>query len=143
MPAATPESPVTTPESPFSASKVNLPSSFAAKKGSKWLKLAVMTPAKVRKKVQARFEKIIASEVAGTRSSLVIEDALVSVHFEGFKGAVEKWLIPRAAMQAFLSVSYEVIMGVGEWDLVTKGVDAYDKLGEEEVRERELTRVRL
>lgn len=44
----------------------------------------------------------------------------------------DKWLIPRSAMQAFLSVSYEVIMGVGEWDLVTKGVAAYDKLGEEE-----------
>ena len=37
-------------------------------------------------------------------------------------------------MRAFLTVSYEVIMGVGEWDLVQKGVAAYDKLAEEEVR---------
>lgn len=59
--------------------KIALPASFGAKKGSRWAKLAVLTPAKVRKKVQARFEKIIATEVAGTRSSLNIEDTSVSV----------------------------------------------------------------
>ena len=55
-----------------------------------WKALENNTPAKIRLRVQKRFEHIIAQEVAGKQGSLLIEGDTVTVEIEGFSALLTK-----------------------------------------------------
>ena len=99
---------------------------------SKWKVLTTMTPSKIRARVQSRFEMIVATELAGTRGGLQVEGEVLGVEFPNLKAVVAKWFIPKNAVQAFRAVSYEAIVGIGEFNLMKNGSKAYDLLDQED-----------
>ena len=78
--------------------------------------------------VQERFAKIIATEVAGYHSSIVINDHVLSVTIDSMSGTADKWFIPRGARKTFRAVALEILYFVGEHGLITRGEDALYEL---------------
>jgi hypothetical protein len=78
--------------------------------------------------VQERFAKIIATEVAGYHSSIVINDHILSVSIDSMSGTADKWFIPRGARKTFRAVALEILYFVGEHGLITRGADALYEL---------------
>ncbi|OEU14579.1 hypothetical protein FRACYDRAFT_262012 [Fragilariopsis cylindrus CCMP1102] len=78
--------------------------------------------------VQERFAKIIATEVAGYHSSILINHDVLSVTIDSMSGTADKWFIPRGARKTFRAVALEILYFVGEHGLITRGEDALYEL---------------
>ena len=89
----------------------------------------------VRMLVQERLAQIIATDIAGYHSGVVIKDNTLTVKIESLMRTMQKWHIPRAASRAFRSVSFHCLFFVGEHDLIVKGADALLELGPLEFNE--------
>lgn len=88
-------------------------------------KAGMMKPSfALRAIVQERFAEIIATDIAGSKSTIEIKGNTMSVTIEALKEAAEKWLVPRRARKAFRAVAFEALLFVGEYGLVTRGADA-------------------
>jgi len=78
----------------------------------------------LRALVQERLAQIVATDVAGYQSGLEIQDHTLSITIDSLRSTAERWKIPRRARKAFRAVAFEVLYFVGEYGLVTRGVDA-------------------
>lgn len=77
----------------------------------------------LRALVQERIAHIIANEIAGYQSGVIVKDVTLSVTINVLRSVAYKWMIPRKARKAFRSASFEALLFVGERALVTQGVD--------------------
>lgn len=82
----------------------------------------------VRLRVQERIAKIIAVEVAGYQTGVIIKGSTVSVTIGSLRDTSEKWKIPPRAWKAFRAVAFRSLLFVGERDLISDGVDALLRL---------------
>ena len=82
----------------------------------------------VRLRVQERIAKIIAVEVAGFQTGVIIKGSTVSLTIGSLRDTSEKWKIPPRAWKAFRAVAFRSLLFVGERDLISDGVDALLRL---------------
>ena len=82
----------------------------------------------VRLRVQARLARIIAEEVAGYQTSVIIKGSTVSLTIGSLRDTSEKWKIPPQAWKAFRAVSFRSLLFVGERELISDGGDALLRL---------------
>lgn len=82
----------------------------------------------VRLRVQERIAKIIAVEVAGFQTGVIIKGSTVSLTIDSLRDTSEKWKIPPRAWKAFRAVAFRSILFVGERDLISDGVEALLRL---------------
>ena len=82
----------------------------------------------VRLRVQERIAKIIAIEVAGYQTGVIIKGSTVSLTIDSLRDTSEKWKIPPRAWKAFRAVAFRSLLFVGERDLIADGVDALLRL---------------
>lgn len=82
----------------------------------------------VRLRVQERIAKIIAVEVAGYQTGVIIKGSTVSVTIGSLRETSEKWKLPPRAWKAFRAVAFRSLLFVGERDLISDGVDALLRL---------------
>ena len=78
----------------------------------------------VRLRVQARLARIIAEEVAGYQTGVIIKGSTVSLTVGSLRDTSEKWKIPAHAWKAFRAVAFRSILFVGERELISNGGDA-------------------
>jgi len=89
----------------------------------------------VRLRVQERIAKIIAVEVAGYQTGVIIKGSTVSLTIGSLRETSEKWKIPPRAWKAFRAVAFRSLLFVGERDLISDGVDALLRLNVMEFHE--------
>jgi hypothetical protein len=77
----------------------------------------------LRMLVQERMAQIIAIEVAGFQSEVVINENTLSVTIPSLKDTAEKWMLPRRARKAFRAVAFRALFYVGERNLIIQGAD--------------------
>ena len=82
----------------------------------------------VRLRVQERLAKIIAVEVAGHQTGVIIKGSTVSLTIGSLHDTADKWKIPPRAWKAFRAVAFRSLLFVGERDLISDGVDALMRL---------------
>jgi hypothetical protein len=82
----------------------------------------------VRLRVQERLAKVIAVEVAGYQTGVIIKGYTVSVTIASLHDTADKWKIPPRAWKAFRAVAFRSLLFVGERDLISDGVDALLRL---------------
>mmetsp|Transcript_3677 Transcript_3677/g.8150 ORF Transcript_3677/g.8150 Transcript_3677/m.8150 type:complete len:828 (-) Transcript_3677:152-2635(-) len=82
----------------------------------------------VRLRVQARLARIIAEEVAGYQTGVVIKGSTVSLTVGSLRDTVDKWKIPLHAWKAFRAVAFRSLLFVGERELISDGGDALLRL---------------
>jgi len=82
----------------------------------------------VRLRVQARLARIIAEEVAGYQTGVIIKGSTVSLTVGSLRDTADKWKIPPQAWKAFRAVSFRSLLFVGERDLISDGGDALLRL---------------
>jgi len=82
----------------------------------------------VRLRVQARLARIIAEEVAGYQTGVIIKGSTVSLTVGSLRDTADKWRIPPQAWKAFRAVSFRSLLFVGERDLISDGGDALLRL---------------
>ena len=78
----------------------------------------------VRLRVQSRIARIIADEVAGYQTGVIIKGLTVSLTLGSLRDTAEKWKIPPQAWKAFRAVSFNSLLFVGERQLICDGADA-------------------
>mmetsp|Transcript_31010 Transcript_31010/g.37780 ORF Transcript_31010/g.37780 Transcript_31010/m.37780 type:complete len:899 (+) Transcript_31010:74-2770(+) len=74
--------------------------------------------------VQERMSQIIAADVAGFQSFMLLQNNTFSITIDALTSILDKWMIPRRARKAFRSVAFQALLMVGEHTLITKGPDA-------------------
>ena len=74
--------------------------------------------------VQERFAYIIANEIAGCHSHVQINNDTAALTVDTLSRTAKKWYIPRRARKAFLTVTFETILYVGDYQLVSQGADS-------------------
>jgi len=82
----------------------------------------------VRLRVQARLARIIAEEVAGYQTGVIIKGSTVSLTIGSLRDTSEKWKIPPQAWKAFRAVAFRSLLFVGERELISDGGDALLRL---------------
>ena len=82
----------------------------------------------VRLRAQGRLARIIAEEVAGYQTSVIIKGSTVSLTIGSLRDTSEKWKIPPQAWKAFRAVSFRSLLFVGERELISDGGDALLRL---------------
>ncbi len=82
----------------------------------------------VRLRVQARLARIIAEEVAGYQTGVIIKGSTVSLTVGSLRDTADKWKIPPQAWKAFRAVAFRSILFVGERELISDGGDALLRL---------------
>jgi len=78
----------------------------------------------LRLRVQARLARIIAEEVAGYQTGVVIKGSTVSLTVGSLRDTSEKWKLPPQAWKAFRAVAFRSLLFVGERELIAEGGDA-------------------
>lgn len=78
----------------------------------------------VRLRVQSRIARIIADEVAGYQTGVIIKGLTVSLTLGSLRDTAEKWRIPPQAWKAFRAVAFKSLLFVGERQLICDGADA-------------------
>ena len=78
----------------------------------------------VRLRVQARLARIIAEEVAGHQTGVIIKESTVSLTVGSLRDTADKWRIPPQAWKAFRAVAFRSLLFAGERELITAGGDA-------------------
>jgi hypothetical protein len=78
----------------------------------------------VRLRVQCRIARIIADEVAGYQTGVIIKGLTVSLTLGSLRDTAEKWKIPPQAWKAFRAVAFRSLLFVGERQLICDGADA-------------------
>ena len=78
----------------------------------------------VRLRVQARLARIIAEEVAGHQTGVIIKGSTVSLTVGSLRDTAEKWKMPPQAWKAFRAVAFRSLIFVGERELISDGGDA-------------------
>jgi len=74
--------------------------------------------------VQSRIARIIADEVAGYQTGVIIKGLTVSLTLGSLRDTAEKWRIPPQAWKAFRAVAFKSLLFVGERQLICDGADA-------------------
>jgi len=82
----------------------------------------------VRLLVQARLARIIAEEVAGYQTGVIIKGSTVSLTIGSLRDTAEKWKISPQAWKAFRAVAFRSLLFVGERELISDGGDALLRL---------------
>ena len=82
----------------------------------------------VRLRVQSRLARIIADEVAGYQTGVVIKGFTVSLTIGSLRDTADKWKLPPRAWKAFRAVAFRSLLFVGERELITDGGDALQRL---------------
>jgi len=82
----------------------------------------------VRLLVQARLARIIAEEVAGYQTGVIIKGSTVSLTVGTLRDTADKWKIPQQAWKAFRAVAFRSLLFVGERNLISDGGDALLRL---------------
>ena len=82
----------------------------------------------MRLRVQARLARIIAEEVAGYQTGVVIKGSSVTLTVGSLRDTAEKWHIPPQAWKAFRAVAFRSLLFVGERELISEGGDALLRL---------------
>ncbi len=81
-----------------------------------------------RLRVQSRIARIIADEVAGYQTGVIIKGLTVSLTLGSLRDTSEKWKIPPQAWKAFRAVAFKSLLFVGERQLICEGADALFQL---------------
>ena len=89
----------------------------------------------VRLRVQSRLARIIAEEVAGYQTGVVIKGSTVSLTIAPLRDTADKWKIPPGAWKAFRAVAFRSLLFVGERDLIADGGEALLRLNVVEVHQ--------
>jgi hypothetical protein len=82
----------------------------------------------VRMRVQSRLARIIADDVAGFQSSVVIKGFNVNLTIGSLRDTAEKWKIPVKAWKAFRATAFRSLLYVGERELISDGGEALLRL---------------
>ena len=82
----------------------------------------------IRLRVQSRLARIIADEVAGYQTGVVIKGFTVSLTIGSLRDTADKWKLPPRAWKAFRAVAFRSLLFVGERELITDGGDALQRL---------------
>jgi hypothetical protein len=85
--------------------------------------------------VQSRLARIIAEEVAGYQTGVVIKGSTVSLTIAPLRDTADKWKIPPGAWKAFRAVAFRSLLFVGERDLIADGGEALLRLNVVEVHQ--------
>ncbi|KAL3810881.1 hypothetical protein ACHAXA_003403 [Cyclostephanos tholiformis] len=82
----------------------------------------------VRLRVQSRLARIIADEVAGYQTGVVIKGFTVSLTIGSLRDTADKWKLPPRAWKAFRASAFRSLLFVGERELIADGGDALQRL---------------
>jgi hypothetical protein len=83
---------------------------------------------KLRMRVQSRLARIIADDVAGFQSCVVIKGFNVNLTIGSLRDTAEKWKIPVKAWKAFRATAFRSLLFVGERELIYDGGEALLRL---------------
>lgn len=82
----------------------------------------------VRMRVQSRLARIIADDIAGFQTSVVIKGFNVNLTIGSLRDTADKWKIPVKAWKAFRATAFRALLYVGERDLIFDGGEALLRL---------------
>jgi len=83
---------------------------------------------KLRMRVQSRLARIIADDVAGFQTCVVIKGFNVNLTIGSLRDTAEKWKIPVKAWKAFRATAFRSLLFVGERELIYEGGEALLRL---------------
>lgn len=82
----------------------------------------------VRLRVQARLARLIAEEVAGHQTGVVVKGSSVTLTVGSLRDTADTWRLPPRAWKAFRAAAFRALLFVGERDLIADGGDALLRL---------------